>query len=164
MAVIKKKNQKITNCLWFESNAEEAVKFYLSVFKKSKKGKVSRYGEGAPLPAGTVLTITFQIEGQEFLALNGGPHFKFNEAISFIIHCKTQKEIDYYWNKFIKGGGTESMCGWLKDKFGVSWQVVPEQIIEMMTSKDKKKSARVMEAILKMRKLDLKILKEAYAR
>ena len=162
MATIKSKHQKITPCLWFNDNAEEAVKFYVSVFKKSKKGKVSRYGEGAPLPKGTALTVTFQIDGQEFLALNGGPHFKFTEAVSFIVKCKTQKEIDYYWEK-LSNGGSEVECGWLKDKFGLSWQVVPAILSGMMTDKKSEKSSRVMQAILKMKKLDIKTLKDAYA-
>ena len=162
MATIKANQQKITACLWFNNNAEEAVKFYTSVFKNAKKVNVSYYGEGAPMPKGTVLTITFQIEGQEFLALNGGPHFKFTEAISFIVHCKTQKEIDYYWEELSKGGAKVE-CGWLKDKFGLSWQVVPTIISEMMTGKNAEKSSRVMQAILKMKKLDIKTLKQAYA-
>lgn len=161
MASIKSDQKKITPCLWFNNNAEEAVGFYTSVFKNSKKGKITRYGEGAPLPKGTVLTISFQIEGQEFLALNGGPYFKFTEAISFIVNCKTQKEIDYYWEKLSKGG-TKVQCGWLKDKFGLSWQIVPGIINEMMTDKDAEKSSRVMQAILKMKKLNINKLKQAY--
>lgn len=153
--------QKITPCLWFNDNAEEAMKFYTSVFKKSKKGKISRYGKGAPMPEGTALTVTFQLEGQEFLGLNGGPLFKFSEAISFVVHCKTQKEIDYYWEELSKGGAKVE-CGWLKDKFGLSWQIVPTILSELMTSKDPKKSSRVMQALLKMKKLDIKTLKEAY--
>lgn len=154
--------QKITPCLWFNSNAEEAVKFYLSVFKNSKKGRVSYYGENAPMPKGTVLTVAFQLEGQEFLALNGGPHFKFTEAISLIVNCTTQKEIDYYWEA-LSEGGVKVECGWLKDKFGLSWQVVPTIISKMMTDKNAEKSSRVMQAILKMKKLDIKTLKQAYA-
>jgi predicted 3-demethylubiquinone-9 3-methyltransferase (glyoxalase superfamily) len=161
MAIIKSNQPKITPCLWFNDNAEEAVKFYTSVFKKSKKGKVSHYGENAPMPKGTVLTVVFQIEGQEFLALNGGPYFNFTEAISFVINCKTQKELDYYWEKLSKGGA-KVQCGWLKDKFGVSWQVVPTVINEMITDKDSEKSSRVMQAILKMKKIDIKTLEQAY--
>jgi predicted 3-demethylubiquinone-9 3-methyltransferase (glyoxalase superfamily) len=156
-----KAQQKITPCLWFDNNAEDAVKFYTSIFKNSKKGKVSHYGEGAPLPKGTVLTVSFQIEGQEFLALNGGPVFKFTEAISFVVNCKTQKEIDYYWEKLSKDG-TKVQCGWLKDKFGLSWQIVPIILNEMMTDKNAEKSSRVMQAILKMKKLNIKTLKRAY--
>jgi predicted 3-demethylubiquinone-9 3-methyltransferase (glyoxalase superfamily) len=162
MATIKNNQQKITACLWFDNNAEEAVKFYTSVFKNSKKGDVSYYSENAPMPKGTVLTIRFQIEGQEFLALNGGPYFKFTEAVSFVVNCKTQKEIDYYWETLSKGGAKVE-CGWLKDKFGLSWQVVPTIINELITDKNAEKSSRVMQAIWKMKKLDIKTLKQAYA-
>jgi predicted 3-demethylubiquinone-9 3-methyltransferase (glyoxalase superfamily) len=162
MAAINSIQQKITPCLWFDGNAEEAVDFYTSVFKNSKKEIVSHYGEGAPMPKGTVLTIRFQIETQEFLALNGGPFFKFTEAVSFVINCETQEEIDYYWEQ-LSAGGTKVECGWLKDKFGVSWQVVPTVLGEMMTDKDEEKSSRVMQALMKMKKLDLKSLKQAYA-
>ncbi len=162
MATIKKSQQKIKACLWFDRNAEEAVKFYTTVFKNSKKGKTSYYGDGSFLPKGTVLTVAFQLEGQDFLALNGGTIFKFTEAVSFVVDCKTQKEVDYYWEKLSKGG-EKSQCGWLKDKFGVSWQVVPSMINEWMTDKNPEKSDRVMEAILKMRKLDIKILKQAHS-
>ncbi|MEP6594818.1 MAG: VOC family protein [Ginsengibacter sp.] len=161
MATIKN-SQKITPCLWFDSNAEEAVKFYTSVFKNPKKAGVSYYGENAPMPKGTVLTVTFQIEGQDFLALNGGPHFKFTEAISFVVNCKTQKEIDYYWEA-LSEGRAKVECGWLKDKCALSWQVVPTIISKMMTDKNAEKSSRVMQAILKMKKLDIRTLKEAYA-
>jgi two-component system sensor histidine kinase QseC len=162
MATIKQDKQKITPCLCFNDNAEEAVKFYTSVFKNSKIMSFNHYAEGAPLPKGTVLTIQFQIENQEFLALNAGPSFTFTEAISFIIYCNTQKEIDYYWEELSKGG-TEVECGWLKDKFGVSWQVVPTIIPEMLTDKNEEKSSRVMQAILKMKKLDIETLKNAFA-
>ena len=161
MATIKN-SQKITPCLWFNNNPEEAVKFYTSVFKNSKKGTVTYYGENAPMPKATVLTVTFQIEGQEFLALNGGPHFKFTEAVSFVVNCKTQKEIDYYWEA-LSEGGAKVECGWLKDKFGLSWQVAPTIISKMMADKNPGKSSKVMQAILKMKKLDIKTLKEAYA-
>jgi predicted 3-demethylubiquinone-9 3-methyltransferase (glyoxalase superfamily) len=161
MATIKRQQQKITPCLWFSDNAEEAVTFYLTVFKNSKKGKVSHYGEDAPLPKGTVLTIEFQIAGQKFLALNGGPIFKFTEAVSFVVNCETQKEIDYYWEKLSKGGAKVE-CGWLKDKFGLSWQIVPTVLGEMMSSKSSEKSSRVMQAIMKMTKLDIKRLEKAY--
>ena len=158
--------QKITPCLWFDSNAEEAVNFYASVFKKSKIGKISRYGEeGYEIhgkPAGTVLTVEFELNGQTFTALNGGPVFKFNEAISFQVSCKSQKEVDYYWEK-LSEGGEKGQCGWLKDKNGVSWQIVPTVLGEMLQDKVTKKSERVMKALLQMKKLDIKKLKQAYA-
>jgi predicted 3-demethylubiquinone-9 3-methyltransferase (glyoxalase superfamily) len=157
--------QKITTFLWFNDNAEEAVKFYTSIFKKSKVRKVARYPEGAEKvtgrPAGSVMTIEFQIEGQEFVALNGGPDFKFTEAISLVVNCKTQREVDYYWKRLTAGGGQEVQCGWLKDKFGLSWQVVPTDLGELMSSKDAAKSQRVMHAMLQMVKLDVKKLKDA---
>jgi len=161
MAEIKSARQKIKACLWFEDNAEQAVKFYTSIFKKSKIGKVTRYGEGAPFPKGRVLTIGFQIEGVEFLALNGGPYFKFTEAVSFVVNCKTQREIDYYWEKLSRGGA-KIECGWLKDKFGVSWQIVPDIINDLLAGKDSEKSERVMKAIMKMKKLDINTLKRVY--
>ena len=158
--------QRITPFLWFNDNAEEAVKFYTSIFKKSKIGKIARYDEAgekvAGRPAGSVMTIEFEIEGQDFIALNGGPHFKFNEAVSFVVSCKTQTEVDYYWNK-LSAGGKEVQCGWLTDKFGLSWQIVPTILGELMSDKDPVKSQRVMEAMLKMVKLDINKLKAAYA-
>ncbi len=158
--------QEITPCLWFDSNAEEAVNFYTSVFKKSKIGKISRYGEeGYEIhgkPAGTVLTVEFELNGQTFTALNGGPVFKFNEAISFQVSCKSQKEVDYYWEK-LSEGGEKGQCGWLKDKYGVSWQIVPTVLGEMLQGKVTKKSERVMKALLQMKKLDIRKLKQAYA-
>ena len=158
--------QEITPCLWFDSNAEEAVNFYTSVFKKSKIGKISRYGEeGYEIhgkPAGTVLTVEFELNGQTFTALNGGPVFKFNEAISFQVSCKSQKEVDYYWEK-LSEGGEKGQCGWLKDKYGMSWQIVPTVLGEMLQDKVTKKSERVMKALLQMKKLDIKKLKQAYA-
>jgi predicted 3-demethylubiquinone-9 3-methyltransferase (glyoxalase superfamily) len=153
--------QKVSPFLWFDSNAEEASNFYVSIFKNSKVLKVSRYGEGGPGPAGSVMIVNFQIEGQEFIALNGGPHFKFTEAISFSINCQTQEEVDYYWNRLIAGGGQESQCGWLKDKFGLSWQVVPTILGELLADKDAKKSQRVMQAMLKMKKIEIPELKRA---
>ncbi|HYK77341.1 MAG TPA: VOC family protein [Daejeonella sp.] len=156
-------SQKINPCLWFDTNAEEAVNFYTSVFKNSKKLAVSYYADGAPMPKGSILTISFQLLGQNFLALNGGPDFKFTEAVSFIVNCETQEEIDYYWENLSKDGGAEIECGWLKDKFGLSWQIVPPIITELMSSEHPEKSTRVMQAILKMKKLDLKTLKQAYA-
>jgi predicted 3-demethylubiquinone-9 3-methyltransferase (glyoxalase superfamily) len=149
---------KITPFLWFDSQAEEAAKFYVSVFKDSKMGQVSRYGEGMPLPKGTVMTAAFEIEGQPFIALNGGPQFKFTEAVSFVVNCDTQKEIDHYWDKLTSGGGNEVQCGWLKDKFGLSWQIVPSALPELV-----KKSDKVMEALLHMKKLDIAALQRAAA-
>ena len=153
--------QKITPCLWFDGRAEEAVKFYTSVFKRSKKGAVARYGETGPGQKGSVMTATFQVEGQEFMALNGGPEFKFTPAVSFIVHCKSQKRVDYYWDKLMEGGGVPQQCGWLTDKFGVSWQIVPNIVPQLMKDKDKQKRERVMQAILKMVKLDVDELKRA---
>lgn len=161
MATIKSNQQKIVPCLWYNANAEEAVKYYTSIFKNAKIVKISRYGKGAPMPKGTVLTISFKIEGQEFLALNGGPYFKFSEAVSFVVNCKTQDEINYYWEKLSKGGA-KLQCGWLKDKFGLSWQVAPAIINEWMTDKNPEKSSSVMQAILKMKKLDIKTLQLAF--
>ncbi|MCE1253952.1 MAG: VOC family protein [Anaerolineae bacterium] len=153
--------QKITACLWFDMQAEEAVNLYTSIFKNSKILEVSRYGEAGPLPAGTVLTITFQLNGQDFMALNGGPEFKFNEAISFYVHCQDQQEVDYYWEK-LGQGGEPGPCGWLKDKFGVSWQIVPEILGQLMQDPDGEKVKRVTQAMLKMGKLDVAGLKQAY--
>ena len=158
---------KITPCLWFDSNAEEAVRSYASIFKKSKIGKIARYGkEGYEIhgkPAGSVMTIEFELDGQTFTALNGGPVFKFNEAISFQVHCKTQEEVDHYWEKLSKGGDKKAQqCGWLKDKYGVSWQIVPTVLGNMMQDKDPKKTERVMGALLQMKKLDIARLKQAY--
>jgi predicted 3-demethylubiquinone-9 3-methyltransferase (glyoxalase superfamily) len=158
--------QKITPFLWFNDNAEEAVKFYTSIFKNSKIGKIARYDEAgekvAGRPAGSVMTVEFELEGQDFIALNGGPHFKFTEAISFVVNCKTQAELDYYWEK-LTAGGEEVQCGWLKDKFGLSWQIVPTVLGELLSSKDAAESQRVMEAMLKMVKLDIKKLQAAAA-
>jgi predicted 3-demethylubiquinone-9 3-methyltransferase (glyoxalase superfamily) len=161
--------QKITPCLWFDSNAEEAAKFYTSIFKKSKIGKISRYGkEGYEIhgkPAGTVLTIEFELNGQTFTALNGGPIFKFNEAISFQVSCESQEELDYYWERLSEGGDKNAQqCGWLKDKYGVSWQIVPVVLGEMLQDKNTEKSERVMKALLQMKKLDIQTLKQAYER
>jgi predicted 3-demethylubiquinone-9 3-methyltransferase (glyoxalase superfamily) len=156
---------KITPCLWFDNQAEEAVKFYVSIFKNAKVGSVARYGEDeakvSGRPKGTVMTVTFQLDGQEFMALNGGPMFKFTEAISFIVNCKTQQEVDELWEKLSKGG-EEGPCGWLKDTYGVSWQIVPTVLGEMLQDKDTEKSERVMKAMLQMKKLDIKTLKQAY--
>jgi len=157
--------QKITPFLWFDDKAEEAVNLYVSIFKNSKIGSITRYGEeGAEVsgrPKGTVMTITFQLEGQAFTALNGGPHFKFTEAISFLVNCKTQEEVDELWEK-LSEGGEKGQCGWLKDKYGLSWQIVPTVLGEMLNDKDAEKSKRVMHAMLQMHKIDIKRLKQAY--
>lgn len=153
--------QKITPFLWFNDNAEEAVDFYTSVFKNSKVVSVSRYGEGGPGAKGTFMTGTIQLEGQDFMVLNGGPVFSFTPAISFFVDCKTQEEVDYYWNRLLEGGAPDQ-CGWLKDKFGVSWQIVPSVLGELLNDPDAAKSQRVMEAMLKMVKLDIAGLKQAY--
>ena len=153
---------KITPFLWFENQAEQAANFYCSIFQNSKVGNIVRYGDAGPGPKGTVMIMTFQLAGQEFTALNGGPRFKFTEAISFVVNCETQQEIDYFWEKLTADGGQESMCGWLKDKFGLSWQIVPTHLPQLMQSGDAKKSERVMQAILQMKKLDLAKLKQAY--
>jgi predicted 3-demethylubiquinone-9 3-methyltransferase (glyoxalase superfamily) len=157
--------QKITPFLWFDNKAEEAVEFYTSIFKNSKIEKITRYDEEAAeptgRPAGSVMTVEFELEGQEFVALNGGPMFKFSEAISFVVNCETQEEVDYFWSK-LSAGGEESRCGWLKDKFGLSWQVVPVVLIEMLADKDKAKAKRVMHAMLQMDKIDIPTLKKAY--
>jgi predicted 3-demethylubiquinone-9 3-methyltransferase (glyoxalase superfamily) len=159
--------QKITPCLWFDSNAEEAVNFYTTVFKDSKIGKISRYGEAGyeihGKPAGTVLAIEFELNGQPFTALNGGPMFKFNEAISFQVSCEMQEEVDYYWDKLSEDGDEKAQqCGWLKDKYGVSWQIVPIVLGKMLTDKDTNKTGRVMTALLQMKKIDIEGLKQAY--
>jgi predicted 3-demethylubiquinone-9 3-methyltransferase (glyoxalase superfamily) len=157
--------QKITPFLWFDSQAEEAVKFYLSVFKKSKVVKVARYGEAGEKATGrpkdSVMTIEFELEGQRFVALNGGPHFKFTEAISFVVDCKTQAEVDKFCKK-LAAPGSQMQCGWLKDKFGVSWQIVPTVVRELLCDHDSEKAQRVMQAVLRMGKLDIKKLKQAY--
>ena len=158
--------QKITPFLWFADQAEEAVKFYTSIFKNSNVGRTLRYGEevakASGRPAGSVLTIEFELEDQKFVALNGGPQFKFNESISFVVNCETQKEVDYFWEKLTADGGQESACGWLKDKFDLSWQVTPTVLIEMLHDKDPKKAERVMHAMLQMKKIDIEKLKAAY--
>src|SRR6266702_3281353 len=157
--------QRITPFLWFDDKAEEAATFYTSVFKNSKIGKIARYDEAGEKasgrPTGSVMTVEFQLEGQEFVALNGGPMFKFTEAISFVVNCETQEEVDYYWEK-LSDGGEESRCGWLKDKFGLSWQVVPVVLIEMLADKDTAKAKRVMHAMLQMDKIDIPTLEKAY--
>jgi predicted 3-demethylubiquinone-9 3-methyltransferase (glyoxalase superfamily) len=152
--------KKILPFLWFDHQAEDAVKFYASIFKKSKIGAIARYGDAGPGPKGSVMTVEFEIEGQEFIALNGGPHFKFNEAVSFVVNCRTQTEVDYYWKR-LAAGGRKQQCGWLKDKYGLSWQIVPTVLAELMSTKDAAKSQRVMRAMLQMVKLDIKKLKQA---
>ncbi len=153
--------QKITPFLWFDSKAEEAMNFYLSIFKNSKVGRVTRYGEGGPGPKGTVMSATFQLEGQEFMALNGGPQFTFTPAISFFVNCETQQEVDELWEKLSESGRKER-CGWLKDKYGLSWQIIPSALGKMLGDKDPEKSKRVMQAMLQMDKIDIKRLQEAY--
>ena len=153
--------QKIPPFLWFDNQAEEAANFYVSIFKNSKILGVSHFGEAGPGPAGTVLTVTFELDGQEFTALNGGPHFTFTEAISFFVNCETQQEVDELWAK-LTAGGEESMCGWLKDKYGLSWQIVPRVLLELMQDKDPLKAKRVTEAMLQMRKIDIAMLQQAY--
>jgi len=155
--------QKISPFLWFDDQAEEAVNFYTSIFKNSKILNATRYGEVGPGPKDSVMTVAFQLEGQEFMALNGGPHFKFTEAISFVVKCKTQEEVDDLWEKLSEGGGEKIQCGWLKDKYGVSWQIVPTILGEMISDPNRAKSQRVMEAMLKMKKIEIEGLKRAYA-
>jgi predicted 3-demethylubiquinone-9 3-methyltransferase (glyoxalase superfamily) len=160
--------QTITPCLWFDDQAEEAVEFYIGIFRNSKIVQVARYGEAGReihgKPAGTVMTVAFELDGQAFTALNGGPMFTFNEAISFQVNCETQGEVDYYWEKLSEGGDVRAQqCGWLKDKYGASWQVVPRLLVEMITDPDSAKSGRVMEAMLQMKKIDIDELKRAYA-
>ena len=160
--------QKITPFLWFEGEAENAAKFYISIFKNSKIGRILRYSQEVAEVSesgqaiGSVLTIEFEIDGQEFVALNGGPQFQFNESVSFVVNCETQKEVDYYWEKLTADGGQESACGWLKDKFGVSWQITPTILIDMLHDRDAEKAGRVMHAMLQMKKIDIAKLKAAY--
>ncbi len=161
--------QKITPFLWFDDQAEEAADFYTSIFKNSRVGNILRYGEEAARvsesgrPVGSVLTIEFEIAGQKFVALNGGPQFKFNESVSFVVNCETQDEVDYFWAKLTSHGGEESACGWLKDKYGLSWQITPTVLIDMLHDKDPPKAERVMKAMLEMKKIDIEKLKVAYA-
>lgn len=159
--------RKITPFLWFDDQAEQAAKFYVSLFKNSKITGVSRYDEagasGTGRPVGSVMTVTFRLAGQEFTALNGGPHFKFTEAISLVVNCADQKEVDFYWKKLTAAGGRPSQCGWLKDKYGLSWQIVPVEAIKLLTDKDPAKSRRVMAAVMGMTKIDLKAIRRAYA-
>ncbi len=152
--------QKITPFLWFDHQAEQAAAFYTAIFPNSKVVKVARYGEAGPGPPGSAMTVEFELEGQAFVALNGGPIFKFTEAISFVVRCETQEEVDYYWEK-LSAGGAEVECGWLKDKFGLSWQIVPAVLLVLLANPDPQKAQRVMRAMLKMKKLDIHGLKQA---
>lgn len=159
--------QKITPFLWFDDQAEEAVSFYTSIFRNSKIVSVARYGEEAAQasgrPKGSVMTVAFQLEGQKFVALNGGPHFKFTEAISFVVNCRSQEEVDYYWEKLSVGGDEKAQqCGWLKDKYGVSWQIVPTVLIALLHDPDPETSRSVMKALLQMKKIDIEALKRAH--
>ena len=158
---------KISPCLWFDGQAEEAVSHYTSIFKNSKVGRITRFGKAGyeihGIPEGTVMTIEFELEGYPFVALNGGPLFKFNEAISFMVNCETQEEVDYYWEKLSEGGDESAqVCGWLKDQFGVSWQIVPIELSNMLVDPDKEKVERVLQAMYSMKKLDIAELREAY--
>jgi len=154
------KSSKIKPFLWFEDQAEEAAKFYTSIFKDSAIGEISRYPEGSPGPAGKVMTVAFRVAGQDFVALNGGPQFKFTEAVSFVVECEDQAEMDHYWEK-LADGGQPVQCGWLKDRFGLSWQIVPKEMGKYFSSKDSKKAERAMQAMLKMVKLDIAALEAA---
>ncbi|HEX6927682.1 MAG TPA: VOC family protein [Gammaproteobacteria bacterium] len=154
--------QKITTCLWFDNQAEDAANFYCSIFNDSKILKIARYGDAGPGPAGSVMTVEFQLEGQKFLGLNGGPYFTFTPAISLIVDCTTQEEVDAYWNRLSAVKEAEQ-CGWLKDKFGLSWQIVPRTLVELASDPDPVKSQRVMQAMLQMKKLDIAALKKAHA-
>jgi predicted 3-demethylubiquinone-9 3-methyltransferase (glyoxalase superfamily) len=154
--------QKISPFLWFDNQAEEAMNFYTSIFKNSEQKGVTRYGDAGPGPKGSVMTASFTLNGQEFTALNGGPLFKFNESVSFVVHCcETQEEVDYYWEK-LSEGGHKSQCGWLKDKFGLSWQVVPDIAIKLLTDKNAAKGQKVMQAVMQMTKIDIQKLQDAY--
>lgn len=153
---------KITPFLWFDTEAEQAAKFYVSIFKNSKIVTTARYGDAGPGPKGSVMTVLFQLDGQSFIALNGGPQFKFTEAISFVVNCETQKEVDDYWAKLSAGGG-EGQCGWLKDRYGLWWQITPTILSKLLANPDPKKSKRVMEAMLKMKKIDIAALQNAYS-
>ena len=154
--------QKITPFLWFNTEAEEAVDYYVSVFKDARKGKVLRWTDEGPGAAGSVLTVEISIFGQDFVALNGDPQFKFNESVSFVINCDTQEEVDYYWNRLISDGGEESMCGWLKDKYGLSWQVTPVALLKLIGDHNQKKAANVMRVMMTMKKLEIAPLQKAY--
>lgn len=154
--------KKISPCLWFDNRIEEAVKFYISVFG-GKILQTTHYPDGAPMPKGTVMTITFTLQDEEFIALNGGPHFKFNEAVSFMVKCKDQAEVDKYWNALTADGGQESQCGWLKDKYGLSWQITPTVLLACTTDKDPEKAKRAMQAMMTMKKIDIAAIEKAHA-
>jgi predicted 3-demethylubiquinone-9 3-methyltransferase (glyoxalase superfamily) len=153
--------RKIHPMLWFEGQAEEAANLYVSIFKNSKITGISHYPEGGPTPKGRVMTVSFELEGQPFTALNAGPYFKFNEAVSFVVDCKSQEEVDYYWTRLTEGGGQPSHCGWLKDKFGLSWQITPTALIELVTDSDPAKAGRAMAAMMQMTKIDIAKIQEA---
>jgi predicted 3-demethylubiquinone-9 3-methyltransferase (glyoxalase superfamily) len=153
--------QKITPFLWYDGKAEEAMNFYVSIFKNSKTGRITRYGDAGPGPKGTVMSVTFQLDGQEFFALNGGPHFTFTPAISMFVNCETQEEVDELWEK-LSAGGEKSRCGWLKDKFGLSWQIIPSALGRLLNDPDPAKSQRVMKAMMQMTKIDIEGLKRAH--
>ena len=155
------RKQKITTFLWFDNNAEEAANFYVSVFKNSRILETSHYTEVGPGPKGSVMTVSFELDGQQFTALNGGPTFKFTEAISLVVNCTSQEEVDYYWNKLSADGGNEVECGWVKDKYGLSWQIVPEKLMQFLTEDDPALVNRVMQAMMQMKKLDIKKLEQA---
>jgi predicted 3-demethylubiquinone-9 3-methyltransferase (glyoxalase superfamily) len=152
----------ITTCLWFDTEGEEAANFYTSIFDNSRVLEISRYGEAGPRPAGTVMTVTFELDGQKFVALNGGPEYTFSEAISFQVPCESQEEVDEYWRRLVDGG-EEGPCGWLKDRFGVSWQIVPTRLVELLSKSDPETSQRVMRAMMKMKKIEVAELEEAAA-
>ena len=154
--------QKITPFLWFDHQAEEAAKFYVSLFKNSKILNIARYVEGAPMPKGTVMTVDFVLEGESFTALNGGPMFKFTEAISFLVNCESQDEVDILWKKLTSNGGAEGQCGWLKDKYGLSWQIIPTALGQMLSDPDPEKAQKVMSAMLKMKKIDVDAIRQVY--
>ncbi|TQF69332.1 VOC family protein [Rhodococcus spelaei] len=154
--------QKITPCLWFDTQAEEAATFYTSIFKNSSIGEISRYGEGMPKPAGTAMTVAFTLDGQNFTALNGGPEFAFTEAVSFQVDCADQAEVDEYWEALTADGGQESQCGWLKDKFGMSWQIVPSALPSVLGGPDPAGAQRAVAAMMQMRKIDIGVLQKAY--
>ena len=154
--------QKITPFLWFDHQAEEAAKFYVSLFKNSNILNIARYGKGAPVPKGTVMTVDFVLEGERFIALNGGPMFKFTEAVSFLVNCESQDEVDMLWRKLTSNGGAEGQCGWLKDKYGLSWQIIPTALGQMLSDPHPEKAQKVMSAMLKMKKIDVEELRQAY--